>query len=92
MNGVYSNQQYLNSISLKIGYIGKQNSAQYITINNTEAENEESSDDENDASEAIINICLICCQTKQGTLERVPCGDANLCKHCGQHFIDEQKS
>ena len=64
VNEIYSNQQYLNSISITIGYIGKQNSAQYITMNNTETENEESSDDVN---EAIVNNCLICCQTKEGT-------------------------
>ena len=44
MNGIYSNQQYLHSISITIGNIGKQNSAQYITVDNTETEHEESSE------------------------------------------------
>ena len=86
MNGIYSNQQYLHSISITIGKIGKHNSAQYTTINNTETEHEESSDDEHDANEAISGICLICCQTKQGLFAFVPCGHANLCKNCGQHL------
>ena len=48
--------------------------------------------DEHDANEANIHICLISCQTKQGLFALVPCGHANLCKNCGQHFIDKQKT
>ena len=83
----YSSQQYLNSLSGIIGYVGRQTSAHYINLNSSET-NHEASDNEDEVDEMIIDTCLICCQPKQGIFALVPCGHANL---FGQHFIDENK-
>ena len=87
---LYEYKINLDSLSGTIGYIGRQRSAHYINLNSSET-NEEASDNEDKVDEMIIDTCLICCQPKQGTFTLVPCGHANLCKNCGQHFIDENK-
>ena len=44
-----------------------------------------------DGEESSPNDCIICCQTKEGSFALVPCGHANLCNNCGQHFLNEEK-
>ena len=80
-----SPEQYLAAVSLTIGRKGKNTSTGYSQ--NT-IEMEDLSSDEEETSQ---NDCLICCQTKEGTFALVPCGHANLCNNCGQHFLNEEK-
>ena len=44
-----------------------------------------------DEEESSPNDCIICCQTKEGSFALVPCGHADLCNNCGQHFLNEEK-